>query len=455
MQYTIIGAGAAAMGAIRGIREVDPHGAIAVISEEPYLPYSRPLISEYLASKLDEEQLMYYPPDFYAKQNVNLIVGTRVVEIDWKNKLVNLESTSASEKSLAFDRLLICTGTKPTKPILSGSELEGVTTFTNLDDAKVIKRLANKGTKAVVLGGGLIGLKAAVALSQIGARVTIVVRSYLLRAVLDKEASNFAAKQLLANGIDIISGCTAAELKSRNGRVAAVALTDGRELDCDVVIIATGVTPNLSLVMSHPVIKIGKGLMVNQWMQTSLSDVFAAGDVVESWDVALETSTVNVNWPNAYRQGYVAGRNMAGAATPYKGGLAMTSFAIFGLPFISVGIVSDNPGSEYEVRALRSRGDSLYRKLVFKDNRLKGALLVGDTSDAGVFLDLIKTQAFVGVVKDSIVDARYQWYRYYREKVKDQMEGRNIQWKESHSSQEPYRKRFDEARWAARERGEL
>jgi NAD(P)H-nitrite reductase large subunit len=450
VNYVIVGNSAAAVGAVEAIRRLDRRGRITVIGDEPYPALCRPLLAHYLAGEIREEQMYYRPADFYQKHEAELLAGRRASRVDWQNQEVVLEDGAV----LPYDRLLVATGSRIVFPPLPGSELGGVYGFWKLEEAKAMAAYlaGHPGAPCVVIGGGLVGLQAAYGLAKAGGRVTVVeALPHLLSRVLDPPAARLAQDLLVQEGIAALTGCGVKGLEGSGGRVEAVVLEDGTRIPARLVVKATGVAPNLELVKEIPV-RTNRGLEVNPYFQSSLSSLYAAGDVAATWDVAAEKPAVNANWPNAHRQGWLAGLNMAGRPTAYEGSLAMTSLVIRRVPFISLGLANP-PEDGYEIKVQASLQNLIYRKLVFKDNRLKGAILVGNVEHAGFIRDIIKENAPVGVIKDSILEEKYPLYWFIRARRRAKLEGEGIAWKESYTSPERYEKRFNEASWQEREQG--
>lgn len=448
MKYLVIGHGAAAVGAIEGIRSADRSGEITVVGDEPGPVFSRPLLAHYLAGEVSLEAMACRPPDFYRRYRVESLLGRRAVELDWQEQGVTLDDG----RVLTYDRLLLATGSVTTFPRIPGAALEGVYGFWKLAEAQALAREleGHRDLPAAVVGGGLVGVQAAYGLARAGARVTIIeAMPHLLGRILDATAARLAEELLAQDGIQVLCGRAIKAIEGRNGHATAVILDDGSALPARLVVKATGVAPNLDLVRKAP-LKTNRGLLVNSFFQTSLSSVYAAGDVAEAYDVTQGRPAVNANWPNAYRQGWLAGLNMAGKAAPYEGSLAMTSLVIRRVPFISLGLV--NPAQEgFQVKTRANPNAYLYRKLVFRDDRLKGAILVGDVEHAGLLQTLIKEQASVGLIKDAILEEKHPFYRFVRARRQMSVEGEKLAWKESHSLPERYEKRFNEASWTERE----
>ena len=390
MKYVLIGNGVATIGAIEGIRKLDKKGEIVAIGTEEAAPYGRPLISYLLAGKISPEQLALRPEEFYRKSKVDLRLGTTVKSVDTANKII----TTDKNEVIKYDRLLISTGGRPFAPPIPGSEGEGVYNFTNLDHAQTMITLANDVKKAVVIGGGLIGLKAAESLFDRGVDVAILELSpRILSLAFDANAARLAARRLDEVGLAVHCGVSAKEIdRDRKGRIRGVKCTDGTYIPTEIVVIAIGVVPNTALAEAAG-LKVDRGIVVDDNMRTSNDSIFAAGDVAQAKDLLHDENRVVPIWTNAYSQGYCAGKNMVAMDTPYLGGLAMNSISFYGLPTISVGTVNPPDNSiGYEIEAFLDERKQTYRKLVFHNGRLVGYVLVGDIDQAGLYTAFIKFQ---------------------------------------------------------------
>lgn len=387
MTYVIIGNGVASVGAIEGIRRLDQEGTIVVLGNEHVPAYGRPLISYLLAGKIGPERLNLRSDDFYRRMCVDLRLNTTATAIDTKKKTV----TTNKGEVIPFDRLLIATGGVPFNPPIPGADGSGVYNFTTLDHAQALIAAAKKMKRAVVIGGGLIGLKAAESLFDRGVDVTILeLSSRVLSAAFDENAGRLAARRLAETGIGVRCGVTAKEIhRDDKGQIIGVLTTDGMFVPCEAVVVAIGVVPNSKLAKDAG-IKTDRGVQVDDSLQTSAKGVFAAGDVAQARDMITEDNRVVPIWPNAYNQGYYAGRNMAGAKESYEGGLAMNSISFYGLPTISVGQVNPPKPEDYEIAIHLDEKRQIYRKLVFKDDRLIGYVLVGEIDNAGMYTSFIK-----------------------------------------------------------------
>lgn len=407
MRHVIIGNSAAAVGAVEAIRRHDSTSSITIISDEPHHVYSRPLISYLLGGLVDESHMYYRPPEFYDYQRVEAMLGIEVTGIDTAARIVQL----ANGEAVPYDRLLIATGGRPFIPPVTGARLDGVFTFTRWEDAREIERyIARHDVQSVlVIGGGLIGLKATEALLERGLKITLVeLADRVLSISFDRTASKLAEGILAQAGVEIHTGTSAQEIGGTNGRVDHAVLQGGTRLDCDMVIFAIGVRPNVGFIAPESDIHIERGIVVDLHMRTSVPDVYAAGDCAETYDKLLGINRPIAIWPNAHRQGTVAGSNMAGVDKEYDGGFPMNSVEVCGVPTISVGVTDPREDTEqYEVLEFFDRSEPVYKKLVLRGNRLVGAICVGNIDRAGIYTGLIRDAADISPFKNLLLSGNF------------------------------------------------
>ena len=387
-KYLIIGNSAGSIGAAEAIREVDKAGEITIVSDEPYPAYSRPLISEYLAKRCSLEKMLFRSVDFYEKNNISTFLGKKAERLNVDEHTAELES---GEK-ISWEKLLLVTGGLPIIPKIEGIGRSGVFTFTTLDDAKAINQFLSRFSfriaRAVVVGGGLIGVSVTEALAKRGVKVTIVeMKERVLNTILDEEASALEEETIRQVGVEIVTGRTVAKINSYSGEhVTSVILDDGRPIPCELVIVAIGVQPRTELVIGTG-IKINLGIVVDRHMATSSPDIYACGDVAETYDFVYSENRLTPIWPNAYLGGRIAGLNMAGVATEYHGGTVMNSLKYFGLAVTSAGIINP-PDESYEV--IKEKHDHSYKKIVLKDGVIVGMVFAGDIEKSGIVFNLMK-----------------------------------------------------------------
>jgi NAD(P)H-nitrite reductase large subunit len=407
MGYVIIGNSAGGVAAAEAIRGYDKNGKITVISDEPHSNYSRPLISYLLGKKINLEAMPYREKNFYKDNRVELILNNKATKLELKKKYVLL----SDKRRIPFDKLLIATGGVPIIPEIKGADLAGIFTFTDLADSQRIERYikVNKIKQATVLGAGLIGLKATEALVELGIKVTIVeLADRILSATFDKKASNIIEAALEKAGCKLITNNTIVEMRTETGsrkpatrKVKEVILKDKKRIPTALVIVAIGVSPNIELVENTP-IKINKGILVDNFMQTNIKGIYAAGDCCQAKDLLLKANRPIAIWPVAVRQGKIAGFNMAGKKTEYKGGLAMNSVELCNIPTISIG-ESCPEGKGHQVLEYFEQKKSIYKKIVLKNKRIIGAIFVGDIERAGIYTGLIKDEVDTGSFKGHLL----------------------------------------------------
>ncbi len=401
LKYLIIGNSAGAVGAAETIRSADRTGAITIVSDEPYPVYSRPLISKYLADKRPLERMLFRSADFYEQNNIQALFDKKVVKLNIAGHNVEIEGGT----KVAWDKLLLATGGSPIIPKMEGIDLKGVFNFLTLDDAKAIDGylagLSRKSPRAVVIGGGLIGMSVTEALVKRGAQVTIIeMKNWILNVMLDAGTAGMVAEKMQAAGVNIVTGRTSGKINgSPSGTAESVTLDDGQILPADLVIVAIGVRPRLDLAAGTE-IKINRGIVVDRHMMTSILDIYACGDVAEAYDAVYGQNRVIPIWPNAYIGGRVAGFNMTGTAAEYPGGTAMNSLNYFDIDVVSAGMVLP-PDDSYEI--LTSRNTQSSRRIVLKDGRVVGLAFTGNVEKSGIIHSLMKQQVDVSAFKKELV----------------------------------------------------
>jgi NAD(P)H-nitrite reductase large subunit len=395
-RYLIIGNSAGGLGAAEAIRQVDKEGALTIVSEEPYPAYSRPLISKYLAKERTLEGMLFRPADFYDQNNILFLPGKKVRHLELDSQTASLDDG----ERITWDKLLLAVGGKPIFPKMKGSDKVGAFTFTNLDDAKAIDRLLDNRRKAVVIGGGLIGISATEALVKRGLDVAVVeMKERVLNTILDEQASSMADETLKQAGVRIITGHTVVEVNGRES-VEGATLDNGETLPCDLLLVAIGVLPRSELALDAK-LEIDRGILVDHHMATNHPDVYACGDVAQAYDFAYGENRLSPIWPNAYIGGRTAGFNMAGIATEYPGGTAMNSLNYFGTDITSAGIPMAPSSDGYKV--ISRQENSTYQKIILKDNIIVGMIFVGNIEKSGIIFGLMRDRVNVESFKESLL----------------------------------------------------
>jgi NAD(P)H-nitrite reductase large subunit len=407
-KYVIVGACAAGIGAVEAIREVDPVGTLTVISEEQCSQYSRPMISDFVSGKADFSKMKTRDDRFWTKNAVQALTGKKAITLNTVERTVALDNGD----KVNYEKLLIATGGRPFVPKIEGLDKDGVFTFTTLNDAE---RLAQKidflhAKKAVVIGAGLIGISVTEALLKRGLKVSLVeLQEKILSLLLDPKASDIVEDIVKKAGVNIITGQSVQRIigKPEDERaVGGVVLTKGAQIPCDLVIIAIGVIPRTELVVGTEV-KTNRGIVVDNFMQTNVPDVYASGDVAEAYDFILNQNRLLPLWPLAVLEGKVAGYNMAGKKTNYSGGTNMSSLKYFGLPIVSIGLSNPKEDPALETLVKYDAEKNVYKKLVLKDNVIVGMTFLGDIERAGVLFYLIKNRINVKKFKQELLSESF------------------------------------------------
>ena len=400
MRYVIIGNSAAGIFAAEEIRRLDREGQIEIISDETYPAYARCLTSYYLSGGISDEKMFIRPADFYARNNLTLHNGEKVVRIDPAEKKV----VSGKGQSYDYDKLLIATGSSPFMPDIPGIKTKGVFGLRTLEDAKNIREYAKPGRRAVVVEGSFVSVEAAYALLKAGLTVSNIVSSgQILLTALDSEAASLVANKLTSEGLEIKYFTDVSEIVEKGGEVAGVKLTTGEFLPADVVVIGKGTIPNTGFLQGSGIV-VDNGIAVDEYLQSNVPDIYAAGDVAQGNDIVLGVKRINAIWPNAAEQGAAAGKTMAGLKVKYDGSIGMNSIDFFGLSTISAG-QGKAEGDSYEVVKLFP-GQGQYLRLVFKEDKLAGYILVGQTHRAGILTELIRGQIPLGKLKEELTQGQ-------------------------------------------------
>lgn len=374
MRYVIIGGSAAAIGCIEGVRSVDKTGEIILITGETEWNYSRPLISYLLEGKTTRDKMWCRPDSFFTRNGVTVKAGVLATALDAGDRTVRL---STGER-LAYDRLLAATGSRPFVPPIPGLEtVERTFCFQTLSDASALAEALRPESRVLILGAGLTGVKCAEGIRGLCAQIAIAdLAPRVLPAVLDDTAAAMVQVRMEEKGVRFYLNDSAAAFRGNTAR-----LQSGTELEFDVLVTALGVRPNTQLVADAGG-AVDRGILVDGRCATTLPDVYAAGDCAQGYDAVSGEKRMLPLWPNAVLQGETAGINMAGGRADYTQGIALNASGVFGLHMITAG--------SYEGESFTVQRDGSYKRLVTADGVLKGVIMVGDVSRAGIYTDLIR-----------------------------------------------------------------
>jgi nitrite reductase (NADH) large subunit len=390
----IIGNG---MAAARLVEELAQHSlgryAIAVVGEEPRLAYNRVLLSSVLAGELRASDIELRPADWWRSHGVTLRYGCAATAVDLVSRKVGL----ADGRWLPFSKLVFATGSQPIKLPIAGAELPGVFTFRDVADVERIEAATAGAQRLVVIGGGLLGVEAASGLARVGAKVTLVhLADRLMERQLDARASLMLKEVVEARGTRVILEAETVRFVGTD-RVKAIELADGRMIGADAVVVAIGVRPQVELARSAG-IETGRGIMVDDRLETSADGVYAIGECAEHAE-----NCYGLVEP-AFEQARALAQHLAGKCVRYAGSVLATNLKVSGVNVFSAGDFVGSHGSEHIV--LVDAGLGTYKKLVIANGRLIGAVLFGDVADGLWYLDLIRSGCAIEAFRDDLAFGR-------------------------------------------------
>ncbi len=409
MKYVIIGNGIAGVSAAEAIRVTAPDGEIVMIGDETVPPYSRPMISHVLDGSQPHEKLPIRSERFYDELAITPLLGPRASSIDVAQRQVEL----ADGARVDFDRLLIAAGADPRPVKAEGVDLDNIFYMRTQEHVRQQVAALDGARRAVVLGGGLVGFKAAYGLLKRGLSVTMLITSgYPLSLQVDPTAGGMILDELVRHGLTVEVGVSVVGFEG-NGRVREAVTNAGTRLPCDLVIIGKGVLPVRDFIPTAS-IEVDLGVVVDAHLQTSAAHVYAAGDVAELVDIARRCLWVNALWPEAAAQGRVAGFNMAGRSVAYPGSLSRNVLRVFDLDVLTIG--NPNPRSDEKCRIVHTGGPGRgqYRRLVLKDNLLVGAVMINRIEQGGVLRSLIENRIPIRLPPEALVTPGFNFSQLLR-----------------------------------------
>ncbi len=397
MQHIIIGAGPAGVVAAETLRKCDPAASVTIIGDEPEPPYSRMAIPYFLSDNIDEAgSYLRDPATHYSKYSIEL-VQERVEKVDSKAKQVTLSDSSTRN----YDKLLLATGSRAISPPIPGLDLPQVHSCWTLVDARHIIELAKPGANVVLIGAGFIGCIILEALVKRKIKLTVVeTGNRMVPRMLNDKAGGLLKQWCIDKGIDVHTSCSVESVKAADNDEVQVSLSDGSKLPAALVITATGVKPNIEMLEGTD-IKLDLGVLVNHSMQTSNSDVYAAGDVAQGIDFSTGNFEVQAIQPTAADHGRIAALNMAGNITEHHGTLNMNILDTLGLISCSFGLWMGVDGGEQA--ELYNPGEFQYINLQFDGDCLVGASTIGKTQHIGVLRGLIESRINLGAWKERLL----------------------------------------------------
>jgi nitrite reductase (NADH) large subunit len=379
-KLVVVGNGMAGVACVEQILKHAPKFEITVFGDETHVNYNRIMLSSILAGEKSPDEIVLNDLDWYGRNKINLRIGVRVTGVNAAQKTVTGDDGSITP----FDKLLLATGSSPLIPSLDWVKKKGVFVFRSLDDTRALLELAKRGAKAVVIGGGLLGLEAARGLQVQGCDVTVVhLMDTLMERQLDSAGGAYLKAKMECLGIRVLLSHSTTDILG-NDKAEGVAFREGPSIEADFVVIAAGIRPNTELGRKAG-LQVNRGIVVNDYMETSHPDIFAVGECVEHKGICYGLVAP------LYEQGKVLAATITGNKGPtYEGSILAAKLKIMGVDVFSAGDFSEKTPTDvvrYEDAAL-----GIYKKLTLRDNKLAGVILVGDTSDSHRYMEWLRAK---------------------------------------------------------------
>lgn len=363
-----------------------------VVGAEPDAAYNRVLLSSLLAREIASVDTAMKPRSWYAEHGISLITGAPITKLDAEKREVRF----ANQRALPFDKLVLATGSDAIRLDMPGNTLNGVMTFRTLGDVARLEAAAGKGVKVAVIGGGLLGIEAAYGLSRAGADVTLVhLMDRLMERQLDAAAAELLKTAIEDRGIKVRLNAKSERIVGGR-RVEGLQLADGDVIPADLVVMAVGITPNVALAKAAG-LDVKRGIVVGDTLETSVPGIYAIGECAEHAGVCYGLVEP------AYEHARVLARQLTGEDARYTGSVLATNLKVSGVPVFSAG---DFEGAGAETLHFEDRAARTYRKLVIRNGRLSGAVLIGETADGLWYRDLIRAETPIAPIRNSLVFGR-------------------------------------------------
>jgi NADPH-dependent 2,4-dienoyl-CoA reductase/sulfur reductase-like enzyme len=393
--YLIIGSGIAGYNALKELLQLKPNSKIIMVSSDKYYPYDRPPLSkDYLRGKLEKDMLFFESDDFYKRDNLEVILNKSVERIDTGSK----EAILSDGNTISFNKALITTGGRPRKLNIPGSE--NALYLRTLDDSDKIREAASKSKNALIIGAGFIGVEVASSLTTLGVKTTVVeVMPYIWNTFVDEKVSRVIQQYLESKGISFILNDSLKEIQGKNAITS-----NSRRLETDMLLIAVGITPNVELAKESG-IQVDNGIIVNEYLETSAKDIYAAGDIANIFDPREGRRKRIEHWNNAEYTGKLAARNMAGNGEAYNFISSIWS-DIFDIHIESAGETRNY--DEYVIRGKFESQRPRFSVIYLKGGTIKGYLAINRNVKEIVALNkLIQKQVEVSSKKDKLVEESF------------------------------------------------
>lgn len=391
-KLVLIGNGMAGIACLEHILRYEQRFTVTVFGDETHLNYNRILLSSVLAGEKSADEIVINGLDWYQRHDIDLRLGVRIASIDRENRVVTGDDGSVTP----FDKLIIATGSQPFIPPIEGTLRDGVFVFRTLDDTRALLERSGRGVRAAVIGGGLLGLEAARGLQVQGCDVTVVhLMPNLMERQLDSTGSALLTAQMEKLGVEVLLNRSTSGILG-NGRVEGVAFKDGSSIAADLVVIAAGIRPNAGLARAAG-LKVNRGIVVDDFMETSHPGIYAVGECAEHCGQCYGLVAPLLE------QGKALAAAITGRPTPgFQPVSPATKLKIMGVEVYSAGSWDEAAIGGEAVR-FEDPSLGLYRKLVVKDNRLAGFILVGDTAESSRYLEMMQSQRDLSAIRRQLL----------------------------------------------------
>lgn len=388
-RIVIVGNGITALSAIKAIRENDKESEIKLYGEEKFYPYNRVKLTKGALNSLDEDKMLLQKKEWYEENKVMLYRDLKVTSINTEKKEVELSNGTKE----VYSKLLLANGAKNFIPDINGINKEGVLTLRTLEDARNIIDKAQKSNKILVIGGGILGLELAWILNQMGKKVIISeIAPRLMPKQLDEKASLMLHNSITSNGIDVMLNNNISEISANDNGVEGIIIDAGKFINCDLIIYSVGIKPNVDI-LTGTNIKVNKGIVVNEKMETSISDIYAAGDVAE-----LDNKIYGL-WNIAIAQGTTAGYNILGKDVIYKSASPVTTLSAFNISLFSMGDICEGNADNIVI----NEDEGSYSKILISNNKIIGSIVVGSIKNSPILKKAIEEKIDLGDINFSDV----------------------------------------------------
>lgn len=412
-RYVVIGSGAAGIAALMAIRSVDKNGELILVMAEKEGYYSRPGLAYYLNKELSDKHLFPFTKIDFEALKVQMIHG-EVKNIEHNSHIIRL----LNGKIIQFDKLLIAVGASAVPATIPGNELKGVVYLDRLSKTKELIKSARKAKIAVVVGGGITAIELVEGLVSQNVKVHFFLRKERFWGnVLDKEESCLIERRLKDEGVIIHYQTEADEIIAKKGKVFAIKTKGGKEIRCQMVAFAIGVRPRVQIA-NNSGIDFDRGILVNQYLETNLPNIYAAGDVAQVFDPLAGKSVVDSLWDPARKQGHTAGLNMAGQKKPYVKDVPFNVTRLAGLTTSIIGVVG-NGNNKYQTEIVRGESETWHQipdaiacqnnlennriRLMIGKKYILGAIIMGDQTLSEAVHQLIKQKVDISLVRDTLL----------------------------------------------------